>query len=394
MYINEKTLAAGMHPDSYTGIAPSIYSEGNNTLSGTAGRYNTTQQYLEIGTGGNNTAGVLPIESASGKLTISANIRQSNWQAILVLRGAGDGEISGQILPSGNKQFAIFKEGAGTWTLSNQNYCGGFYGGNTQNENRNLWGDFVDVQVDDGALKITHPNALGTQDSSTVSFISGDKFGTRTGVLQLDGGAALTFTTNNLTLGGRADATYAHIANVAGDNTISGNIRLRADSNTWKYTSVQANAGSLAIPGTVTNVSTDPGFTQNAVFNIGGAANGNISGVIGGTTATTKKIDVVKTGVGTWTLSGANTYTGNTSVNGGTLKIGVLSNIATSPVVAANSTGVLDVTDFNAGGGWTISSGQTLTGTGTVNGIVNDIAGGAIINPGAVGRRGHTGFRQ
>jgi fibronectin-binding autotransporter adhesin len=389
MLVNEKTLPAGMHPDSYSGIAPSIYNEsGNNFITGTAGNYNTTQQYLEINTGGNNTAGIVPIEAAGGKLTISANLRQSNWQAILVLCGAAEGEISGQILNSVNSQWSIFKEGSGTWTLSNQNLFRGF-GSNTNDLNRNLWGDKIHVQVSDGILKIAHAAAMGgVPDSDTIDYVAGDKFGTKTGALQFDGGAGINFTTNTITLGGRANTTYAHIASIAGVNSLSGNIALRADSNTWKYASVVANAGSLNLLGNVTNTSTDPSFTQNAVFNIGGSANGTVTGAIGGSSANSKQIDVLKTGAGTWTLFGANTYTGNTTVNEGTLIIATSSNIAASPIVAANGAGILDVSSFSGAGGWTIAPGQILAGTGAVNGAVNDALGNAKLQPGGVGSVG------
>ena len=52
--------------------------------------------------------------------------------------------------------------------------------------------------------------------------------------------------------------------------------------------------------------------------------NGGGSGTYGGTIITgTGNIQLIKTGVGTQTLTGVNTYTGTTAVNGGTLELGV-----------------------------------------------------------------------
>ena len=90
---------------------------------------------------------------------------------------------------------------------------------------------------------------------------------------------------------------------------------------------------------------------------------GGASGGVGGS--------FVKTGKGTLILSGANTYTGGTTVNQGTLSIG-------NTTGSATGTGAVQV---NRG---------TLAGTGTISGSVT-IAGGsatASLAPGAPGRTG------
>jgi autotransporter-associated beta strand protein len=65
---------------------------------------------------------------------------------------------------------------------------------------------------------------------------------------------------------------------------------------------------------------------------------------------------VVKNGVGTWILAGANTYTGPTTVNSGTLTV-------TGSLVAGSAVTI---------------AGGTLGGTGTVNGTVSVNTGGSI----------------
>jgi len=72
---------------------------------------------------------------------------------------------------------------------------------------------------------------------------------------------------------------------------------------------------------------------------------------------------ITKVGTGSWTLTGANTYTGGTTVNTGTLFVNNLTGSGTGT------------------GAVTVNSGATLAGTGTISGKVI-IAGGGTITPG------------
>ncbi len=79
---------------------------------------------------------------------------------------------------------------------------------------------------------------------------------------------------------------------------------------------------------------------------------------------------LTKVGNGTLTLSAAETYTGNTAVNAGTLALAVSGSIATTPVITVAGSATLDVSAV--GGGFALGSAQTLTGNGTVAGVVTD----------------------
>ncbi len=92
---------------------------------------------------------------------------------------------------------------------------------------------------------------------------------------------------------------------------------------------------------------------------------GGASGGIGGA--------FVKSGQGNLTLSGANTYTGGTNINQGTLSI-------------ANTTG-----SATGAGAVTVNRG-TLAGTGTIAGAV--AVGGASLAPGSPGRIGTLSFQS
>ena len=100
-----------------------------------------------------------------------------------------------------------------------------------------------------------------------------------------------------------------------------------------------------------------PGGVVNAPLTLTGAGNGVLSGVL------EPRLRVIKTGAGTWTLSGANAYTGTTTVSSGTLLVD-------------GSTAAASVVSVAAGG--------TLGGTGTVSGVVS-LAAGGMLAPGNAG---------
>jgi fibronectin-binding autotransporter adhesin len=77
-----------------------------------------------------------------------------------------------------------------------------------------------------------------------------------------------------------------------------------------------------------------------------------------------------------YTLSAANTYTGNTTLNGGRLALTGSGSIANSPVITVNANGVLDV----SGVSFTLGNSQVLKGNGSVNG---DVTANGTIVPGA-----------
>ncbi len=150
--------------------------------------------------------------------------------------------------------------------------------------------------------------------------------------------------------------TGGSIINVAGNNTINGPFTLNSGAS---GTAFSVDAGTLTLANTVR-------ITGSTVrtLTLRGASNGSISGVVlnGGASLPVNK----ESGAGTWTLSGANTYTGATTVSAGTLKAGIASTtgpdsgpFGVNSSVTVNASGTLDITGFD-------TRINALIGTGTV----------------------------
>jgi autotransporter-associated beta strand protein len=100
---------------------------------------------------------------------------------------------------------------------------------------------------------------------------------------------------------------------------------------------------------------------------------------------------VNKAGTGTWTLSGANTYTGVTNINAGRLAVAATGTISGSTSINVSGGATFDVSAVP--GGFTLGGTQSLTGgAGTNAGLISGILvadTNAIVAPGiGAGNRG------
>ncbi len=203
------------------------------------------------------------------------------------------------------------------------------------------------VNVNEGRLEIRQAAALGLQNGTgnkTITLANGTAGNPQ---LALDGTAApidlpswMIYNTSN--------NTRAAILNVAGNNTVRGNITQTAGGG---GTTLQSDAGKLTFTGNITP------NTTGRDLKFAGAGDIVHSGIIAN--GTTVALPVTKLGSGTLTLSGSSTYTGATILEAGTTLVnGTLANTAT-----------------------TVKTTATLGGGGTIGGNVTLEAGG-IISPG------------
>jgi len=100
-------------------------------------------------------------------------------------------------------------------------------------------------------------------------------------------------------------------------------------------------------------------------------ASGSFSGVIGGDSAP-NSLSIIKIGTGTQTLSGANTYTGNTLVEGGTLALSGGGSVSSPQILVSNAT--FDVSTLSAYSG-SSSIGLMSNGTFNVGNVLATVGG-------------------
>ncbi|NBS14698.1 MAG: hypothetical protein EBT57_07840, partial [Verrucomicrobia bacterium] len=224
--------------------------------------------------------------------------------------------------------------------------------------------------VSAGVLRIGHANALGSA----------------TGATTVSSGAALEFsnattmtisealTINGTGVGGSGGA----IKNIQGNNYQTGAVTLNSSSR------IAATSGNLVLQGGVAGGS-------NVLYL--GTAGGNVSidSVISGSGATQDGTitSLFKDGTGTLTLTGANTYSGDTRITQGTLTVnsgGSLGNgtsdvfISSGATLNVNTSTTVDSVRETAtgnGGVVAIGSGATLTVAGQDKGLhyQNSISG-------------------
>jgi autotransporter-associated beta strand protein len=117
-------------------------------------------------------------------------------------------------------------------------------------------------------------------------------------------------------------------------------------------------------------------LTGAATFNPT-TARAEFGGVVSGA------FDFTKTGSGFVSFFAANTYTGQTNVNGGVLTVTSTGSIANSPVINVASGATFDVAAV--AGGFQLTASHTLAGSGTVSGSTSNrftVANGGAIIPG------------
>ncbi len=325
---------------------------GALTLGGTGATASSVHQVIDSQGGGLLTLGGNVTFTATGNPTTSALIG-SDLSLGALTRTFTIGDSTGNnfthnvdLLVSGvvsatDAAAGIIKLGAGNLQLSAENTFGGL------------------VHIQAGTLTVNELANTGTA--------SGLGTGNDNSVIRIGN----TSTTATLQYVGTGDSTNRQIQIGAGGSTNTGG-------------AIIENNGTGAITFTNSVFNVQETTTGARTLTLGGSNTGNntIQGVIQNNA--TGVVNIAKRGEGQWILEGANTYTGTTTINNGTLKLGANDVLSSGTVtVNANGPGFTATLDIN---GKTDAIGAlTLGGTGATASSVHqviDSQGGGLLTLG------------
>jgi autotransporter-associated beta strand protein len=255
---------------------------------------------------------------------------------------ASVGSVATKLVGSGD----ITKSGAGLLELQGANGATEAYTGN--------------ISLSAGTIKFTGAGSLGSVNSSVAAY---DGTIANAGILEFAGTA--TQALNGIISGaGSLKVSGAGQVLLSGNNTYSGGTTVSAGTATAN-TATSFGSGTVTLSGTgvvdvggqavansfVVNGGTLQGGTIN-VTKVTGTA-GTISANLNGTGAFTKS------GAGTLILGGTNSYTGGTTVNGGTLLVsGTVGAITVASGGTLGGNGFVGNTSVSSGG--TIAAGASV----------------------------------
>lgn len=365
---------------------------GNLNYTGTGA---TTVRQLRVGGGSAAATGVgaILISAANGtstglKFTATNFISQSTDTAarVLVIGGPNTdaNEISGTITNHGTGVgtgvLAITKADLGLWILSgNSTYSGvtTISGGTLQVNNSNGLGSSTATNAinlnpnpptNQSTLSLRNNGAgnNGTIIYGSTSNPSGYnlQLSTPINTINVDN---LTANTGNTIQLGMVTSTGNRTLNVTGANGYSLTLSsLSLSPGTGQNTTLIPTTASVIVSGNVTNPMSGFGVTNFDSLTLDGTSTGNrvlgvISDAVGGSEALGGLTRVIKSGLSTWELLGANTNDGITTISAGTL------------LINGNSSGATGAVTVNGG---------VFGGTGTIGGSVTVAAGGSL-SPGS-----------
>lgn len=333
--------------------------------------------------------------SGTGTLTLTGGITSGGGSDDVELTGTGIGVMNSVIATSGG---ALDKTGTGTWTLGAANSYTGTTtisaGGTLEYGIANAISTGA-VTINGGTLNIkTFTDAVGTVTLSgggTITgsggVLTGSSYAMQSGTVSaiLAGAGALTKTTSGTVILSGVN-TYTGVTTISagilsvatiGDGGVAGN--LGAASST--ATNLVLGGGTLQYTGATTSTNRNFVLNTGTTSSIEITAGANMLTLTGASTNTTGAL--TKLGTGSLKLSGANLYTGTTTIDEGVLQYGV-ANAISSGAVIVNDGGIYDLNGFSdVIGALTVNSGTTggsvITGAGllTLGGNVSSTGGAA-----------------
>ena len=303
--------------------------------------------------------------STAATLTFGGRITPGATSGVTTLTlggiNAGNNTISGVLADNGAGKLAVAIAGRGVWILSGAST---FSGNTTVTGGKLILKNSAALQMSTLSLAIDNGVAFAAGlGSATLGGLTGS------GMLALQDQASSPAAVNVSVGNNGTSTTYGGILSGAGSLTkVGAGTLLLANSNTYTG-GTSINAGTLQLgDGISVNGSVSGNITDKAALVFANPNSQTYSGVISGAGS------VVKTAAGTLVLSGANTYTGGTTINAGTLQLG--DGISANGSVAGNITDTAMLVFANP-------NSQTYSGVISGAGSVVKTAAGTLVLSGS-----------
>jgi autotransporter-associated beta strand protein len=321
------------------------------------------------------------INNSSNSLSVSGNV--TNGANTLTVGGAGNTNISGNI---GNGAGGLVVVGPGTLTLTGTN---SYAGGTTVNAGTLVvatsgalagYNTASRVTVGNGGTLSLSIGGSGWAAGDVTAFLSANKSGFAAGsVLGMDTtlagtggfsyGGSNTFISGNMGLAKAGTNTLT----LTGSNTFTGGTTVSAGT-------LQLGDGTSGHDGSLSSVG---GIYNNGTLTFNLAGSQTYAGIIGGTG------NLTKAGTGTLTLQVPSTFSGTTTISGGTLDLSSGVVLQQSTVLAPTASGASIVFDQSvSSGGFTFGG---LTGSGNLS-LQNNAASPAAVALTVGGNNGSTTY--
>jgi len=283
------------------------------------------------------TSGALTIGTAVGSAgTLRTALAASGADLLLVNNSANPLTIN-SVVANNSGNGTVTLSGSGTIVLAGANTFSGA------------------TKINSGILNVRHNTGLGTT-AGGVTVASGASLELQNGIII--GAEALSLNGTGISDGGT-------LRNISGNNAYGGAVTLGTGG-----ARINSDGGTLTLSGGIVTAS-------GKDLTIGGAGNVTLS-----TAAISGAGNLIKDGAGTLTLSFASTYTGATTINGGTLALGANNVLANTTAMSIGSA-TLDVATFTD----TVGT-LDVRGTSTIN--VGDGAALAFANSSGIDWTGGT----
>lgn len=322
------------------------------------------------GVGGSGTGGSIGGNSGAGVNLVGSGVNLINWADIV--GGAANGAEAGiGVMTNGNSTIQNHGKISGGLEANGLTHGASIRFGGTGNTLK-LWSTSMlvgDIQL------ITNAAATIAAQEAGVPVVSN--------AITLGTGSSVTFDTTD------GDLSISGVISGAGQVTATGDgtVVLSGDNSYTGGTSISAGTLQLGVGGTSGSIVGN--VTDNGLLVVNRSDTSTLSGIVSGSGA------LVQRGTGTTILTGANTYSGGTTIEKGTLALGAGGSLAANGnVFITGAGGSFDISTsggnqtigaFAGNGGTTIMLGSNTLTSSTA---FNTTYGGAITGTGGLVKQG------